>query len=110
MDTARWARLDETLEDLAAQARAAGRTPYVIRESGATVAGALGYVACAQELQAQIRHGAPDFDRIVVTAFSGATLAGLLIGRELTGGAFGLWSYRRELEALLGPGRSGAHW
>lgn len=80
-----WAKIDETLEDLAAEVRAAGGAPYVIPESGATLAGALGYVACAQELHAQIRHGAPDFDTIAITAVTGASLAGLLIGKELAG-------------------------
>ena len=80
-----WSKIDETLEDVAVEVRTAGGAPYVIRESGATVAGALGYVTCAQELQAQIRHGAPAFDAVVVAAFSGASQAGLLMGRELTG-------------------------
>ena len=77
--------VDETLEDIAVDVRAAGGAPYVIRESEASVAGALGYVACAQELHAQIRHGAPDFDSLVVTTVTGASQAGLLMGIELTG-------------------------
>ncbi|MBI1735681.1 MAG: D-cysteine desulfhydrase family protein [Candidatus Rokubacteria bacterium] len=80
-----WAKIDETLEDLAAEVRAAGGAPYVIPESGATVAGALGYLTCAQELHAQIRHGAPDFDTVAITAFSGGSQAGLLMGKQLTG-------------------------
>jgi hypothetical protein len=35
-----------------------GGVPYVIPRV-ATMAGVLGYVACGQELAAQIRHGAP---------------------------------------------------
>ncbi|MBI2159408.1 MAG: pyridoxal-phosphate dependent enzyme [Candidatus Rokubacteria bacterium] len=58
---AEWARIGEVLEDLAARARTRGGTPYVIPESGATVAGALGYVACGEEIAQQIRHGAPEF-------------------------------------------------
>jgi D-cysteine desulfhydrase len=80
-----WEKVDEVLEDLAARERAAGRTPYVIPESGATAVGALGYVACGQELAQQIRHGAPDFDSIVITAFSGGSQAGLLMAKQLTG-------------------------
>ena len=41
--------------------------PYVIPESGATVVGALGYLACGQELAEQVRHGAPAFDTVVIT-------------------------------------------
>jgi D-cysteine desulfhydrase len=80
-----WNKIDEVMEDLAARARARGRTPYVIPESGATVVGALGYVTCGQELAQQMRHGAPDFDTIAITAFSGGSHAGLLMARQLTG-------------------------
>src|SRR5574341_74995 len=82
---AEWARIGEVLEDLAARVRTRGGTPYVIPESGATVAGALGYVACGEEIAQQIRHGAPDFDTIAITAFSGGSHAGLLMARQLYG-------------------------
>lgn len=85
VDDTAWAKIDETLEGLAAEVRARGGTPYIIPESGATVAGALGYVTCAQELHQQIRHGAPAFDTIAITAFSGGSHAGLLMGAQLTG-------------------------
>ena len=80
-----WARIDEVLQDLAAQARARGGVPYVIPESGATVTGALGYLSCGQELAEQVRHGAPSFDTVVVTAFSGGSQAGLLMARQVAG-------------------------
>ena len=80
-----WQRIDEVLEELAARVRRRGGTPYVIPESGATVTGALGYVACGEELAQQIRHGAPDFDTIVITAFSGGSQAGLLVAKQLYG-------------------------
>ena len=80
-----WAGIDELLEDLAARARRRGGTPYVIPESGATVTGALGYVTCGEELVQQIRHGAPAFDTIVITAFSGGSHAGLLMAKQLHG-------------------------
>ena len=82
---AEWERIDDVLWDLAARARRAGRTPYVIPESGATVAGALGYLICGQEIASQIAHGAPDFDTIAITAFSGGSQAGLLMAKQLTG-------------------------
>ena len=84
-DAAEWERVDELLLDLAARARRRGRTPYVIPESGATVVGALGYLACGQEIASQIAHGAPDFDTIAITAFSGGSQAGLLMAKQLTG-------------------------
>ncbi|HXG04134.1 MAG TPA: pyridoxal-phosphate dependent enzyme [Candidatus Binatia bacterium] len=78
-----WERVDEVLEQLAGRARAAGRRPYIIPESGATVTGALGYLACGQELAQQVRHGAPEFDTVAVAAFSGGSQAGLLMARQL---------------------------
>jgi D-cysteine desulfhydrase len=80
-----WARLDDVLAELAARVRARGGRPYVIPESGATVVGALGYLACAGEIAQQIEHGAPDFDTIAITAFSGGSQAGLIMGKQLTG-------------------------
>jgi D-cysteine desulfhydrase len=73
------------MQEMAGRARAAGRTPYVIPESGATVVGALGYLACGQEIAQQLRHGAPEFDTIAITAFSGGSQAGLLMAKQLTG-------------------------
>jgi len=82
---AEWSRIDEVLAELAARERAAGHTPYVIPESGATVTGALGYAACGQEIAQQIRQGAPEFDTVVITAFSGGSHAGLLMAKQLAG-------------------------
>ncbi len=60
--------------------RQAGRTPYVIAGGGSTPLGALGYVACAQEILAQsFEHGIA-FDRIVVASGSAGTHAGLAVG------------------------------
>jgi D-cysteine desulfhydrase len=84
-DEAAWGRIDEILDDLAARVRARGGVPYVVPESGATVTGALGYITCGQELAEQIRHGAPEFDAVVITAFSGGSQAGLLMAKQLTG-------------------------
>ncbi len=84
-DDAAWNRIDDVLADLAARVRAAGGTPYIIPESGATVTGAFGYLACGRELAQQIRHGAPQFDTVAVTAFSGGSQAGLLMAKQLTG-------------------------
>jgi D-cysteine desulfhydrase len=82
---AEWAKIDDVLAELEARVRARGRRPYVIPESGATVVGALGYMACAQELREQTQRGAPEFDAIVITAFSGGSQAGLLMGQQLSG-------------------------
>ncbi len=77
--------IDQVFARLIAEVRGRGGRPYVIPESGATEVGALGYVACAHELAEQIRHGAPAFDAVVISAFSGGSQAGLLMGKQLTG-------------------------
>jgi 1-aminocyclopropane-1-carboxylate deaminase/D-cysteine desulfhydrase-like pyridoxal-dependent ACC family enzyme len=73
------------MEALAAEVRARGARPYIIPESGAGELGALGYVECAVELSEQIHHGAPRFDTVVITAGSGGSHAGLLMGKQLAG-------------------------
>jgi D-cysteine desulfhydrase len=82
---AEWERVGEVLEEVADRVRQAGGKPYVIPESGATVTGALGYLACGRELAEQARHGAPPFDTIGIAAFSGGSQAGLLMAQQLAG-------------------------
>lgn len=60
--------------------RARGGTPYVIAGGGSTPLGALGYVACAQEILAQSFDHGVAFDRIVVASGSAGTHAGLAVG------------------------------
>jgi D-cysteine desulfhydrase len=76
---------DAIMAALAAEVRDGGGRPYVIPESGAGELGALGYIECAVELSEQIHHGAPRFDTIVITAGSGGSHAGLLMGKQLAG-------------------------
>jgi D-cysteine desulfhydrase len=78
-------REELVMETLAAEVRARGGRPYTIPESGASELGALGYVECAVELSEQIHHGAPRFDTIVISAGSGGSHAGLLMGKQLAG-------------------------
>jgi D-cysteine desulfhydrase len=82
---AEFARVDEVMETLAAAVRAAGGRPYLIPEGGANEVGALGYLECAVELTEQIHHGAPRFDAVVISAFTGGSQAGLLLGKRLAG-------------------------
>ncbi len=76
---------DAVMAALAAEVREGGGRPYIIPESGAGELGALGYIECAVELSEQIHHGAPRFDTIVITAGSGGSHAGLLMGKQLAG-------------------------
>ena len=85
LSDAEWERVDGVCAEYAEEIRAAGGRPYVIPESGSNEVGALGYLECAVELADQIEHGAPRFDTVVITAFSGGSQAGLLMGKQLAG-------------------------
>jgi D-cysteine desulfhydrase len=84
-------RPDALFARLVEEVRAAGGRPYVIPESGSNELGALGYAAAVQELQAQIAAGVPEPEAIVVAAWSGGTLAGLLLGKALSGLRAEIW-------------------
>lgn len=58
----------------------AGRRAYVIPGGGSNGLGALGYVACAEEILAQSFELGLPFDRVVVASGSGGTHAGLVTG------------------------------
>ncbi len=68
---------------VADEVRAGGGRPYVIPGGGSNALGALGYVACAEELLQQGFAQGVAFDRVVVASGSAGTHAGLLVG--LTG-------------------------
>lgn len=70
------AAMQAELDDLAR----AGRRGYAIVGGGSNPLGALGYVACAEELLAQSFDRGITFDHIVVASGSAGTHAGLLVG------------------------------
>jgi D-cysteine desulfhydrase len=84
---------------LCERVRRAGGRPYVIPESGSNEIGALGYAALIEELQAQIAAGAPAPDALVVSAWSGGSLAGLYLGRALFGLDVEIWGVPVQFEA-----------
>ncbi|SFK16605.1 D-cysteine desulfhydrase family protein [Bradyrhizobium sp. Gha] len=57
-----------------------GRKAYLIAGGASTPLGAIGYIACASELEAQARDRNLSIDAIVCCAGSGGTLAGLAAG------------------------------
>ncbi len=59
---------------------AAGRVGYAIAGGGSTPLGALGYVACAEELLTQSFDIGVAFDHLVVASGSAGTHAGLVVG------------------------------
>jgi D-cysteine desulfhydrase len=76
---------------LAEEVRASGGRPYIIPESGSNEIGALGYAAVVEEIMAQIDGGVPAPDSIVIAAWSGGSLAGLLLGQALFGLSATIW-------------------
>lgn len=92
-------RPDELFARLVERVRRDGGKPYVIPESGSNELGALGYAAAVEELQGQIRGGAPAFDSVVIAAWSGGSLAGLALGKALYGLSAEVWGVPVAFEA-----------
>lgn len=72
--------VDGAMRGMVDELTAAGRTGYVIAGGGSTALGALGYVACAQEIHAQSVDLGVHFDAIICASGSAGTHAGLLAG------------------------------
>lgn len=70
----------QAMNDLADELRAQGHTPYVIPGGGSNPVGALGYVACAQELLQQSFDMGLRIDHVVHATGSAGTQAGLVVG------------------------------
>ncbi len=72
--------LQAAMERVAATLAAEGRKGYIIPGGGSNALGALGYVACAEEILAQSFQMGVSFDRIVVASGSAGTHAGIVAG------------------------------
>ncbi|OSN05853.1 D-cysteine desulfhydrase [Lonsdalea iberica] len=72
--------MQQALASLADELRREGRRPYVIPGGGSNVTGALGYVACAEELLFQSSQQRLRIDHIVHASGSSGTQAGLVAG------------------------------
>jgi D-cysteine desulfhydrase len=75
----------QRLDDASDRLRRQGRRPYVIPVGGSNELGAWGYIEAAREAKAQCDAAGLAIDRIVCTAGSCGTLAGLAIGVKLAG-------------------------
>lgn len=69
----------EKVKEIAEELRVEGRSPYIIPGGASNQIGALGYCACAQEIQTQqfTEEDVPSFDYLVTASGSGGTHAGL---------------------------------
>lgn len=72
--------MPEAMDALAAELVNAGSKPYVIPGGGSTPIGALGYVACAQELLQQSFETGLFINHVVHATGSAGTQAGLVVG------------------------------
>lgn len=73
------------MDRIADELRAAGHNPYLVPVGGSVPLGTVGYVDCAREIFAEALEQDIKIDRIVSTAGSGGTLAGLVLGAMLYG-------------------------
>lgn len=76
---------DEVMERLAQDLRARGRKPYVIPVGGASPIGVYGYALAFWEIVTQLYEKGKKPDYIVHATGTGATQAGLVLGRKVLG-------------------------
>ncbi|MEI2416969.1 D-cysteine desulfhydrase family protein [Orrella sp. JC864] len=75
-------------ERLKGELAAQGRKPWVIPFGGTDALGAMGHVACIEEIMDQAREQGVDIDYLVHASGSGGTQAGLLLGALVHGAEF----------------------
>ena len=75
--------VDDKIEEVAEELRAAGRRPYVIPRGGASALGAYGYLECAREMGEQLVDVGARPHWLVVATGACATQAGLLAGSKI---------------------------
>ncbi|WP_427008537.1 D-cysteine desulfhydrase [Pseudarthrobacter sp. H2] len=68
------------MQQMAQEVIAEGGTPYIVPGGGSNALGALGYVACAEEILSQSFETGLDIDHVVCASGSGGTHAGLVAG------------------------------
>jgi D-cysteine desulfhydrase len=68
------------MEEIAERVRRDGGTPYIVPGGGSNALGALGYVACAEEILTQSFEMSLPIEHVVCSSGSGGTHAGLVAG------------------------------
>lgn len=71
--------MDE-MEKVAERLKSEGKKPYIIPGGASNSIGAMGYVACAQEIQQQLFESGLHIDHMVVPSGSAGTHAGIIVG------------------------------
>ncbi len=80
--------VDTKIEETAEELRRSGRRPYVVPRGGASALGALGYVECVRELDAQLKAMDVQPDWLVLATGACGTQAGLIAGAKILGAAY----------------------
>lgn len=81
-----WGALDAQAKQVCAELREQGRRPYALPAGSSSGLGAIGFVSGWSELIVQLAELGVDPAAVVHASASGGTQAGLLLGRELSGG------------------------
>lgn len=84
----RWAGTRDrfaVMDEVAAEERAVGRTPYIIPYGGSNAIGAAGYLQAMGELARQAEEQGVTIDHIVFASSSGGTQAGMVVGARAHG-------------------------
>jgi D-cysteine desulfhydrase len=68
------------MEKVAERLKSEGKKPYIIPGGASNSIGAMGYVACAQEIQQQLFESCLHIDHMVVPSGSAGTHAGIVVG------------------------------
>lgn len=71
------------MERVSERLKAEGKKPYIIPMGGSNEIGAMGYVACAEELNSQLSENSLDIDYLITPTGSAGTHAGLLAGMQM---------------------------
>ncbi|MBN2135928.1 MAG: D-cysteine desulfhydrase family protein [Acidobacteria bacterium] len=77
-----WEFVEDIMEEESRKLAEDGRKAYIIPEGGSNGIGIWGYINAAEEIKRQENELGLKFDRIVASVGSGATLAGLLVGKR----------------------------
>ncbi|MEH6980180.1 D-cysteine desulfhydrase family protein, partial [Bacillus pseudomycoides] len=72
--------LMDEMQKVAKEVTEKGHTPYVIPVGGSNPTGAMGYIACTEEIMAQSFEQGIDFNAVVCVSGSGGMHAGLITG------------------------------
>lgn len=75
--------LDKTLEFVAERERAKGRKPFIVPLGGSTPLGSISYLIGMLEVLEQSASIGVSFDKIILAAGAGGTIAGLVLGKSI---------------------------